>query len=146
MSKSPQFSPAQLALIQSVLASISPKDVAAPPARAAGMKGRRYSASEKVTILAAHRRGKTQEELLNLYGVCHETLDRWKRRAGPFVRSTPEIAPVPIAPSAAPLGPAAMAADEAAPPKDNHKGYYLGCRNSAGLEAGGIPGFWYLIS
>jgi transposase InsO family protein/transposase-like protein len=127
MPKSPKFSPEQLALVQSVLASLSPKGVAAPPARAAGMKGRRYSASEKAAILKAHQSGKTQDELLQLYGVCHETLDRWKRRAAALVPPAPEVAAVPSAPGAAPpaLAPAAaVAASESAPPKDNHKGYY----------------------
>jgi transposase InsO family protein/transposase-like protein len=129
MSKTPQFSPEQLALLQSVLASISPKQdvAAAPPVRAAGMKGRRYSASEKAAILKAHQSGKTQDELLQLYGVCHETLDRWKRRAAALVPLTFEVAAVPCAPAAVPLTtvPATVvAASEPAPPKDNHKGYY----------------------
>ncbi len=114
MANTPQFSPEQLALIKSVLDSVTAAEVAAPPARASGMKGRRYSVSEKAAILKARQDGKTQEELLQRYGVCHETLNRWARREAPIVPTIPEVESAP----------GAAAPDEPAKPKDNHKGYY----------------------
>ncbi|MGK5082987.1 DDE-type integrase/transposase/recombinase [Bdellovibrionota bacterium FG-1] len=121
MFKTPKFSPEQIDLIKSLLNSISPAEVAAPLARAAGMKGHRYSASEKATILTAHRDGKTQVELRHLYGVCHETLNRWVRRAAQNEPKAPGGATVP---SSIDVQPTTTAPDEAPQGKDNHSGYY----------------------
>ena len=43
-------------------------------------RGRRYSKSEKQTILNEHSQGKNFSELLKKHGVCRETLMRWLRR------------------------------------------------------------------
>jgi putative transposase len=63
-----------------------------------------------------------------LYGVCHETLNRWARREALNVPATPEVSSVlPAPPSATPAlapAPGAAAPGEPVKPKDNHKGYY----------------------
>lgn len=44
-------------------------------------KGRRYSPSEKAAILSEEAEGKSRSELCSRYGVCRETISRWKLRA-----------------------------------------------------------------
>jgi putative transposase len=124
MSKAPKFSAEQIALIKSVLDSLSAKENRVPTAKAGGAKGRRYSPSERSAILAAHSAGKNPGELLQQFGVCHETLSRWVRRSkkgseGAIAQSEP--AAVPAAAPVAPLVTMAQLEREAA---DCHKGYH----------------------
>jgi len=73
--------------------------------------GRRYSRSEKKTILTDAAQGKTFDELLSKHGVSRETVMRWQRRQGQ------------IKPTATPLVVATPpAAVESA--KFRHKGYH----------------------
>lgn len=126
MSNTPTLSLELIELLKSALNSVSAKDVAPPSVKATGMKGRRYSLSEKTTILAAHQSGKTQDELFQQYGVCHETLNKWVRRAAtssrtPTAVAAPAEAIVPVRPVVAPI---AAVPDASIQPKDNHKGYH----------------------
>jgi len=82
MSKFLELSPEQIELLKSVLNTVSSMEEKAPaPVKKRGMKGRRYGPAEKAAILADHKSGKTQDEIFQKHGVCHETLNRWLRRS-----------------------------------------------------------------
>jgi putative transposase len=127
MSENPKFSPEQIQLIQSVLSGLSPEKDAKPVVKKPGMKGRRYSRSERAAILKDVNAGKTQSEIFELYGVYHETVNRWIRREKMGSRKKMADAPPSVAVASPPSSPSSSAVAPPAPPsdaEDSHRGYH----------------------
>jgi putative transposase len=78
-------------LIKSVMKTITDKDTAKKaktPKKNPGTRGRRYSPSERRTILDDVAQEKTFKQLRDKYGVRHETICRWLRRESQALKST----------------------------------------------------------
>jgi putative transposase len=78
---------------------------------------RRYSRAERQAILADATQGKTQKNLFEKYGVCRETVARWKRRVAQAEDASKQI-PQPSEASVAER-PASVE-----PSESKHKGYH----------------------
>ena len=119
MSKTPDPRTQEIERLKAALEAITNQSTAVASVKKVGNKGRRYSASEKKTILADAAVGKTPEELLAKYSVSRETVTRWKQRAA---RCQAPAAVAPTAIKAEVL--AVVASGEPAEAGDQHKGYH----------------------
>jgi putative transposase len=124
MSKNLKLSSEQIDLIQSVLDSISSKKAVAPSMGRRSMRGRRYSPSEKVAILADHDAGKTANELYERYGICRETLSCWTRRSKMGLEPSATAAVQPTTPPQEKASATSQPAPGAADHVGRHNGYH----------------------
>lgn len=123
MAEHPDTKKQELELIQrAVTALLSGAEPKARRLDGSVSKGRRYSPVEKSAVLADAANGKTSEELFSKYGVCRETVTRWRRRqkglCGTHASGEASTPPEQARPS---LGTLIDAADRHA---DCHQGYH----------------------